>query len=247
MLSRRLVGRYQQRLCIHNIIQQPFQSQNLSTLPLFQVDSFSSSPFAGNPAAVCLLSASSTPGAWPLPDTTLLQIAAENNLSETAFLLPTTDTSGEASFEKNSNFHLRWFTPTKEVDLCGHATLATAAVLLQKCGNKSSSLHFNTKSGELKASATPGKSAIEIDLPLNPPLPVDQPSTSIQTLIALVLGGGNENIVEDVMYSQRTKKLVLELNSSMVDRQFLESLTVSPSALLHVDQSDLGKNSITGN
>lgn len=225
------------------------QARLQSTLPLFQVDSFSSTPFAGNPAAVCLLPASSTAGVWPLPDSTLLQIAAENNLSETAFLLPNADTSGPTTsspFEVDRHFHLRWFTPTKEVDLCGHATLATAAVLLQKFGNKNASLHFETKSGELIASALPGQSAIEIELPLNPPLPVEQPSDSIQTLIKLVLGAGNEKIVKDIMYSKRTKKLVFELDSYRVNRQFLENLSVSPSSLLDVDQRDLGENSITG-
>jgi PhzF family phenazine biosynthesis protein len=221
-------------------------SKSTVSVPLFQVDSFSRTPFAGNPAAVCLLTAS-TAGTWPLPDETLLKIAEENNLSETAFLLPMTDTSGPGPFATDSHFHLRWFTPTKEVDLCGHATLATAAVLLQKCGNKNASLHFDTKSGELIASAVPGESAaIEIELPLNPPLPVETPSASIQTLIELVLGADNEDTVKDIMYSKRTKKLVFELDSSLVGRHFLENLTVSPSALLSVDQTELGENSITG-
>ena len=247
MFSRHVVCRHQ-RLFSRSIIQ-PFQSQTqtMSTqLPLFQVDSFSDIPFAGNPAAVCLLPASSSSGMWPLSDVALLRIAEENNLSETAFLLPASDTSSSIPFEEDSHFHLRWFTPTKEVDLCGHATLATAAALFQKCGNKNPSLHFETKSGILVATASPGKSAIEIDLPLNPPLPVKHASDCIQTLIKLIVGAGNENAVTDIMYSQRTKKLVLELDSLVMDRQFLERLTVSPSALLQVDQSDLGKNSITG-
>lgn len=85
-------------------------------IPFTQVDAFADVPFAGNPAAVMPLSA------W-LDDATLLAIAQENNLSETAFLVP--DTSGEADFQ------LRWFTPAAEVALCGHATLASGHVVLE--------------------------------------------------------------------------------------------------------------------
>src|SRR5258708_7558791 len=81
-------------------------------IPMYQVDAFSSRLFGGNPAAICPLDQ------W-LPDATLQSIAAENNLAETAFYLP-----------KNGGYHLRWFTPGVEVDLCGHATLATAHVIL---------------------------------------------------------------------------------------------------------------------
>ena len=81
--------------------------------PVYQVDAFTDHPFAGNPAAVCLLSASSD-ATW------MQQVAAEMNLSETAFLHPEGD-----------GFRLRWFTPTVEVELCGHATLASAHVLWQ--------------------------------------------------------------------------------------------------------------------
>lgn len=88
-------------------------------IPFTQVDAFAHAPFTGNPAAVMPLDA------W-LPDATLLGIAAENNLSETAFTVP--DASGAADYE------LRWFTPTQEVALCGHATLAAAHVLLSGAG-----------------------------------------------------------------------------------------------------------------
>lgn len=81
---------------------------------LFHVDAFADRPFKGNPAGVCLLTN------W-LPDDTLQAIAAENNLSETAFIVHTGDTC-----------HLRWFTPAVEVDLCGHATLASAFVLFSE-------------------------------------------------------------------------------------------------------------------
>ncbi len=86
-------------------------------LTLFQVDAFADEVFRGNPAAVMPLTD------W-LPDATLQVIAAENNLSETAFFVPAA--SGDADFE------LRWFTPVTEVDLCGHATLASAHVILNE-------------------------------------------------------------------------------------------------------------------
>lgn len=98
-------------------------------IPFAQIDAFADAPFAGNPAAVMPLSA------WP--DDTLLQaIAAENNLSETAFLVP--DASGEADFE------LRWFTPADEVRLCGHATLASGHFVLSSDGDRDA-VRFRTR------------------------------------------------------------------------------------------------------
>lgn len=101
-------------------------------IPIWQVDAFASEVFAGNPAAVCVLES------W-IADRVLQAIAAENNLSETAFLVRNTD-----------GFDLRWFTPTMEVALCGHATLASAKVLFDLRGWKEASIRFRTrKSGVL--------------------------------------------------------------------------------------------------
>ena len=100
-------------------------------LPLYQVDAFTDQLFGGNPAAVCPLDA------W-LPDERMQQIAAENNLAETAFYV-----------KKNDHYALRWFTPTVEVDLCGHATLAAAFVLYELEGCAHSELAFKTRSGRL--------------------------------------------------------------------------------------------------
>ena len=102
-------------------------------IPVYQVDAFADKPFAGNPAAVCPLDA------W-LPDATLQSIALENNLSETAF----TVARGPGDYE------LRWFTPKAEVDLCGHATLATASVLFEQRGEAAAVIAFQTRSGELR-------------------------------------------------------------------------------------------------
>jgi len=102
-------------------------------LKLWQVDAFSDCVFGGNPAAVVPLEA------WP--DTALMQnIAAENNLAETAFFVKTTPGA----------YDLRWFTPNSEVDLCGHATLASAHVVFRFLDPGSSELRFQTRSGELK-------------------------------------------------------------------------------------------------
>ena len=102
---------------------------------MFQVDAFASELFAGNPAAVCILDA------W-LPEATMQSIAAENNLAETAFAVPSTD-----------GYEIRWFTPEGEVALCGHATLATAFVLFSDAESESDLIRFQTRErGQLQVS-----------------------------------------------------------------------------------------------
>jgi PhzF family phenazine biosynthesis protein len=100
-------------------------------LDIYQVDAFASKAFEGNPAAVCPLDE------W-LDDETLQNIAEENNLSETAFFVA-----------QGNSFHLRWFTPFEEVDLCGHATLAAAHVLYQHLDYAKQQITFDTRSGSL--------------------------------------------------------------------------------------------------
>lgn len=104
-------------------------------IPLYQVDAFTHELFHGNPAGVCPLEA------W-LEDEVLQEIAAENNLSETAFFVPEVD-------EGDGRYHLRWFTPRAEVDLCGHATLGSAWVLLNELRPDLDDLRFRTRSGAL--------------------------------------------------------------------------------------------------
>jgi PhzF family phenazine biosynthesis protein len=132
-------------------------------LRLFQVDAFTSEPFAGNPAAVCLLDA---PGgeAW------MQKVAAEMNLSETAFLCPRED-----------GFGLRWFTPVTEVDLCGHATLASAHVLFAEglvAGDRVA--RFHTRSGELGAERRGDD--IALDFPATPPAAAEAPAGLFEAL-----------------------------------------------------------------
>ena len=118
----------------------------MAILPFFQVDAFAERPFTGNPAAVIPLDH------W-LDDALLQNIAAENNLSETAFTVPSEDGSVD--------YDLRWFTPTVEVDLCGHATLAAAHILL-----KGARIAFATRSGVLTVSRDGGR--LWLDLPAFP-------------------------------------------------------------------------------
>jgi PhzF family phenazine biosynthesis protein len=115
------------------------------SIPYFQVDAFTRRVFGGNPAGVCPLTE------W-LPDETLRDIAAENNLSETAYFVG-----------RDGDYELRWFTPTMEVDLCGHATLAAAFVIFTELGFTGSRVNFHTKVGDL--GATREGSRVTLDFP----------------------------------------------------------------------------------
>lgn len=130
----------------------------MRTLPFFQVDAFAERPFAGNPAAICLLDA-------PLPEQQMQEIAAENNLSETAYI----DLSAGADADV---LGLRWFTPTVEVDLCGHATLASGFVLLNQVAPRRSAVRFRTRSGVLTV-ARGAADEMLMDLPISRPQPVE--------------------------------------------------------------------------
>ncbi len=131
-------------------------------LPIFQVDAFTSRIFGGNPAAVCPLDS------W-LDYDVMQAIAAENNLAETAFFVAGPD-----------RFHLRWFTPTAEVDLCGHATLASAWVLFEKLGVKSDEVGFDTRSGVLTVKRDGAK--LSMDFPSRPGEPCEAPEALLAGL-----------------------------------------------------------------
>ena len=117
----------------------------------YQIDAFATRAFEGNPAAVCPLES------W-LDDGILQAIAEENNLSETAFFVPS-----------KKGFQLRWFTPDKEVDLCGHATLASAHVIFEILGYTNQAITFETRSGDLFVERN-GK-LLKMDFPARPPAP----------------------------------------------------------------------------
>lgn len=122
-------------------------------LPLYQIDTFTSRLFGGNSAAVVILDT------W-LADDVLQAIAAENNLAETAFVVPREDMAP-----------LRWFTPTVEVDLCGHATLAAGHVLLSHLYPSRKSVSFSTRSGVLSVSREQGR--LSLDFPARPGTPIE--------------------------------------------------------------------------
>jgi PhzF family phenazine biosynthesis protein len=132
-------------------------------VPIYQVDAFSSKLFGGNPAAICPLDE------W-LPDATLQSIAAENNLAETAYYVA-----------KNGKYHLRWFTPGVEVDLCGHATLAAAHVILDiRRELASGRVAFESKSGELIVTRDGDRYAL--DFPARPPVEVSVDKGLVEAL-----------------------------------------------------------------
>lgn len=130
---------------------------------IYQVDAFGKGIFSGNPAAVCPLQEF-------LPDQILQKIAGENNLSETAFYC-----------ENNGSFELRWFTPSAEVDLCGHATLAAAHIIFTQTGFDQAEVSFETKSGKLSVRRiAPGE--YEMDFPADEIREVDAPYNFIKAL-----------------------------------------------------------------
>src|SRR5262245_39044530 len=135
-------------------------------IPLSVIDAFTDKPFAGNPAAVCLLEH------WP-SDSWLQFVGREMNLSETAFLVP----------RGGSDFELRWFTPKVEVALCGHATLASAHFLWENAKAPTDKpIAFHTrKSGQLSASRL-SSGEIELDFPANPATPKDPPPRLLEAL-----------------------------------------------------------------
>jgi len=131
-------------------------------IPYYHVDAFTSTRFSGNPAGVCILRQ------W-LPDDILQKIAFENNLSETAFAVANGD-----------HFQLRWFTPSIEVDLCGHATLATAFVIFEHLRYAEAEVHFWSKSGWLTVERE--GDLLHLDFPARPALPCPVPEALVKGL-----------------------------------------------------------------
>ncbi len=127
---------------------------------IYQIDAFANKVFEGNPAAVCPLDS------W-LPDELMQSIAAENNLSETAFFV-----------SEGAGYSIRWFTPVSEVDLCGHATLASAYVIFNIMNYEDDSIDFDSKSGKLSVSRN--EDCLTLDFPAQPAEPCNVPDQIIQ-------------------------------------------------------------------
>jgi len=158
----------------------------LNWAPFYQIDAFTTELFHGNPAAVCMMPTD-------LDDELYLAISSEMNLSETAFMSETLP----------GVFRLRWFTPIREVPLCGHATLAAAHLLFDYFGIEEKRIQFETKSGVLFAENT--NNGVLMDFPSNPPEPVDHYDDVLNAL------GVDEWI--DIQYSPGNQKLMIHLDS----------------------------------
>ncbi len=177
-------------------------------IPVFQVDAFASRPFSGNPAAVCPLES------W-LPDDVMQAIAAENNLAETAFFVR----------NATNGFDLRWFTPACEVDLCGHATLASAHVLFEECKEAADVLRFQTKSGELRV--TRNGSLLALDFPSRPPEAI-----AVHPGLVSALGGSPTAILaaRDYLVRYETAKEVAALRPNFMELAEVDRFAVIATA-----------------
>ncbi|XP_048248434.1 phenazine biosynthesis-like domain-containing protein 1 [Haliotis rufescens] len=185
------------------------------TLQLYTVDAFTDVPFKGNPAAICPL-----PSDVNLDDDILQKIAMEMNLSETA-LIKLIDKSD--SFKESNTFGLRWFTTKEEVKLCGHATLASTAVLFGKLDNKHDRIVFKTLSGDLIVKRE-GLS-IHMDFPVGTTVKEDQ-SQHEQIVASL----GDVSGVSDIVYCDSLRYLLIRLHDGWSREEF-ESWTPDISAM----------------
>ncbi|MPZ18471.1 MAG: PhzF family phenazine biosynthesis isomerase [Luteitalea sp.] len=176
-------------------------------LPLYQVDAFTNRLFGGNPAAVVPLDD------W-LPDELLAAIAAENNLAETAFVIPRPDV-----------IPLRWFTPTVEVDLCGHATLATAHVLFHHRFPALERLTFSTRSGNLIV--TRDGDLLSMDFPARPGTPIE---VTDELTSALGVRPREAHLASDLLVVLHSEAEVRALRPDMRAVEALDAFAVIVSA-----------------
>lgn len=177
------------------------------SIPYYQIDAFTSSLFSGNPAGVCILAD------W-LPDATLQSIAAENNLAETAFVV-----------QRGPFFDLRWFTPTLEMDLCGHATLASAHVLFRHLGYRDAVVPFQTRAGEL--TVTRNEELLTLDFPARPASLCETP-----TELREGLGLAPQSVAKarDYLAIFDTERTVRELRPDMAALMRLDCLGIIATA-----------------
>jgi PhzF family phenazine biosynthesis protein len=185
----------------------------MKEIPIYQVDAFTNERFRGNPAAVCILEKEGD-----LTDKEMQNIAAEMNLSETAFIFPIKN-------DHYTTYNLRWFTPTIEVSLCGHATLAAAHVLFKELKVCRKEIHFQTLSGELIVLNLGDK--YSMDFPLGNPEPSEFPNSLFENL------GISKNQIVSTSKNEFKEEFVaiIEVNSEKLVRE----LTPNWSALLNTD------------
>ncbi|KAJ2684276.1 hypothetical protein IWW39_005014 [Coemansia spiralis] len=159
------------------------------------VDAFTKVAFKGNQAAVVAV-----PSDSPIDDKTMQAIAAEMNISETAFITPLM-LQGPEEFQQSRVFGLRWFTPTCEVKLCGHATLAAAHALKYELGNKREKVYFETASGTLLVYSGLHNS-YNMSLPVDPPAPMSV-TDDVRTIVACILGEYKSTVQVEISPSLR--------------------------------------------
>lgn len=164
---------------------------------LYQIDAFADKLFSGNPAAVVPLKK------W-LPTETMQLLALENNLSETVFFVP--------SEQKGVDYDIRWFTPAAEINLCGHATLASAYVIFELLGSKKKKIHFSSKSGILKVYKE--KNGIMMDFPAWNPEPFQEYSSELPAILGVTnVVGVYKN--RDLLVEVATEEEVLQAHPDM--------------------------------
>ncbi|MBB6217184.1 PhzF family phenazine biosynthesis protein [Anaerosolibacter carboniphilus] len=167
----------------------------LKKFRIYHVDAFTTEALTGNPAAVCILEES-------IPDESMQAIAFEMNVSETAFVIPKT----HLPIDQRNVFSLRWFTPMKEVPLCGHATLASSVVLFDDLSIPYDEITYETKSGPLVAKKDP--LGIALDFPLDKPIEAKFPhKNEILQSMGII-------DYQNIFIGQKTKKLVIHLHSA---------------------------------
>jgi predicted PhzF superfamily epimerase YddE/YHI9 len=181
----------------------------IATLPMFQVDAFTSRVFHGNPAAVVPLEE------W-LDAGVMQAIAAENNLAETAFIVP----------KKKGEFEIRWFTPLLEMDLCGHATLASAHVLFEHVGIEAERVVFRSKSGPLPVERS-DDGLLELDFPA-------RPASKVRVTAAMSSACGHEPseayLARDLMLVFENRRAIYDMEPDMIGMRNLDGFGVIVTA-----------------
>lgn len=162
-------------------------------IPVYQVDAFTGKAFKGNPAAVCILDRE-------LDDNVMRDIAAEMNLSETSFLWPLEEPEPDGA----AHYSIRWFTPSMEVPLCGHATLASSKVIFDCLGFSGERIQFESAGGRLQSRRH--QNGFTLDFPADRP---EEPGPASDIIEALGI-----RRYQDIFYGRNTNKLVIRLQSS---------------------------------
>lgn len=184
-------------------------------IKIYQIDAFTDTLFGGNPAAVCLLDN------W-LSDDTLLKIAAENSLPETAFLVPG---------EESNHYHIRWFTPEIEMDLCGHATLASAHVIYQHLGGRGKQLSFTSASGLLKVMKE--GELLTLDFPARMPV-----AAALPEIIERGLGLKPAEVLKarDYVLVYRSEE---EVRNLQPNQEIINQINLDPGGIIVTAQSEV--------